>query len=36
MKTEYAKMRSVMAKLNNQLKVEETTRKSKKSEKKSK
>ena len=36
MKTEYAKMRSIMAKLDNHLKAEEATRKAKKSEKKSK
>lgn len=36
MKTEYAKMRSIMAKLDNQLKAKEMARKVKKSEKKAK
>lgn len=35
-KTEYAKMRSIIAKLGNQLKAEKELRKIKKSEKKSK
>lgn len=35
-RTEYAKMTSIMAKLDNQLKAEEMARKVKKSEKKSK
>lgn len=36
MKTEYAKMKSIMAKLDNELKTEKELRKIKKSEKKSK
>lgn len=36
MKTEYAKMRSIMAKLDNQLKAEEMAKKEKKLEKKGK
>lgn len=35
-RTEYANMTSIMAKLDNQLKAEETARKTKKSEKKNK